>query len=80
LIFQPSLDIFGFCQTAQSLSIFVLGPEEGGSPMAQEGFKRKLAAVLSADVKEYSRLMREDETATIRTLTAYREVMTGLIK
>ncbi len=48
--------------------------------MAQEGFKRKLAAVLSADVKEYSRLMREDETATIRTLTAYREVMTGLIK
>jgi class 3 adenylate cyclase len=48
--------------------------------MAQEGFKRKLAAVLSADVKEYSRLMREDETATIRTLTAYREVITGLIK
>ena len=48
--------------------------------MAQEGFKRKLAAVLSADVKEYSRLMREDETATIRTLTAYREVMTTLIK
>ena len=48
--------------------------------MAQEGFKRKLAAILSADVKEYSRLMREDETATIRTLTAYRELMTTLIK
>ncbi len=48
--------------------------------MAQEGFKRKLAAILSADVKEYIRLMREDETATIRTLTAYREVMTTLIK
>ncbi len=48
--------------------------------MAQEEFKRKLAAILSADVKEYSRLMREDETATIRTLTAYREVMTTLIK
>ncbi len=48
--------------------------------MAQEGLKRKLAAILSADVKEYSRLMREDETATIRTLTAYREVMTTLIK
>jgi adenylate cyclase len=48
--------------------------------MAQEGLKRKLAAVLNADVKEYSRLMREDETATIRTLTVYREVMTSLIK
>ena len=48
--------------------------------MAQKEFKRKLAAILSADVKEYSRLMREDETATIRTLTAYRKVMTALIK
>jgi len=48
--------------------------------MPQEGFKRKLAAILSADVKEYSRLMREDETATIQTLTAYREMMTTLIK
>jgi class 3 adenylate cyclase len=48
--------------------------------MTQEGFKRKLAAILSADVTEYSRLMREDETATIRTLTTYREVMTALIK
>jgi len=48
--------------------------------MTQEGYKRKLAAILSADVKEYSRLMREDETATIRTLTEYRQVMTSLIK
>jgi class 3 adenylate cyclase len=55
-------------------------PRRGINPMAQEEFKRKLAAILSADVKEYSRLMREDETATIRTLTAYREVMTKLIK
>ena len=48
--------------------------------MPQESFKRKLAAILSADVMEYSRLMREDETATIQTLTAYREVMTTLVK
>jgi class 3 adenylate cyclase len=48
--------------------------------MVQDEFKRKLAAILSADVKDYSRLMREDEAATIRTLTAYREVMTTLIK
>jgi class 3 adenylate cyclase len=48
--------------------------------MPQNDFKRKLAAILSADVTEYSRLMREDETATIRMLTAYREVMANLIK
>jgi adenylate cyclase len=42
--------------------------------------ERKLAAIFSADVKGYSRLMGEDEEATIRTLTAYREVMTTLIQ
>src|SRR3989449_5229219 len=42
--------------------------------------ERKLTAILSADVKGYSRLMGEDEEATIRTLTAYREVMTTLIQ
>src|SRR2546427_4233139 len=42
--------------------------------------ERKLAAILSADVKDYSRLMGEDEAATIGTLTAYREVMTILIQ
>jgi adenylate cyclase len=41
--------------------------------------ERKLTAILSADVKGYSRLMGEDEEGTIRTLTAYREVMTTLI-
>ncbi len=41
--------------------------------------QRKLAAILSADVKGYSRLMGEDEVATIRTLTTYREVMATLI-
>src|SRR5713101_8043427 len=41
--------------------------------------ERKLTAILSADVKGYSRLMGEDEEATIRTLTAYREVMATLI-
>jgi predicted ATPase/class 3 adenylate cyclase len=42
--------------------------------------KRKLAAIFSADVQGYSRLMGEDEEATIRTLTLYREVMTALIQ
>ena len=30
--------------------------------MSQKGYKRKLTAILSADVNEYSRLMREDDT------------------
>ena len=48
--------------------------------MTQEGFKRKLTAILSADVAGYSRLMGEDEEATVRTITAYREVLTTLIQ
>jgi len=48
--------------------------------MAEKGFKRKLTAILSADVEGYSRLMGEDEEATVRTLTAYREVLTSLIQ
>ena len=42
--------------------------------------ERKLAAILSADVQGYSRLMGDDEEATIRTLTTYREVMSSLIQ
>ena len=46
--------------------------------MTQEGFKRKLVAILSADVEGYSRLMGDNEEATVRTLTAYRNVITNL--
>ena len=48
--------------------------------MADEGFKRKLTAILSADVEGYSRLMGEDEEATVQTLTSYREVLSTLIQ
>jgi adenylate cyclase len=48
--------------------------------MTQEGFKRKLAAILSADAVGYSRLMAEDETATVKTMASYREIMSSLIK
>ena len=44
--------------------------------MADEGFKRKLTAILSADAAGYSRLMGDDEEATIRTLTEYRKTIT----
>jgi class 3 adenylate cyclase len=42
--------------------------------------ERRLAAILSADVQGYSRLMHEDETGTIQTLTAYRSLMASLIR
>ena len=48
--------------------------------MAEEGFKRKLTAILSADAVGYSRLMAEDEAATVKTVATYREVMSTLIK
>ena len=48
--------------------------------MTTQDVKRKLAAILSADVKGYSRLMGEDEVGTIHTLNAYKEVMAGLIQ
>jgi adenylate cyclase len=48
--------------------------------MSPEGTKRKLTAILSADVKGYSRLMEDDEEATVSTLTAYKQVMTEVIE
>ena len=48
--------------------------------MATKDFKRKLSAILSADVAGYSRLMGEDEAATVSTIETYREVMSTLIK
>jgi adenylate cyclase len=47
--------------------------------MTTKALKRKLTAILSADVKGYSRLMGEDEEATVHTLTSYREIMSSLI-
>ena len=42
--------------------------------MTEQGQRRKLAAILSADVFGYSRLMQGDEAATVETLTKYRDV------
>ena len=47
--------------------------------MAEERVQRKLAAILSADVVGYSRLMGEDEEETHRTLTIYRGIIDRLI-
>lgn len=44
------------------------------------GMARKLAAIFSTDVAGYSRLMGDDEEATIHTLTAYRTLISSLIQ
>ncbi len=48
--------------------------------MTTQEVKRKLTAILSADVKGYSRLMEEDEKGTFHTLNTYKGIMTGLVQ
>ena len=48
--------------------------------MTTERVQRKLSAILSADVKGYSRLMGEDEPATVLTLKEYRQLISSLVK
>jgi len=48
--------------------------------MPLENVERKLAAILHADIKGYSRLMGADEVGTLQRLTAYREVTDALIQ
>jgi adenylate cyclase len=47
--------------------------------MTAQELKRKLTAILSADVKGYSRLMGEDEEWTVRTLDTFKGVMKTVI-
>jgi len=48
--------------------------------MTEEGFKRKLTSIFSADAVGYSYLMGDDESATVRTITENRNVISTLIK
>ena len=48
--------------------------------MTEERPNRKLTAILSADVKGYSRLMGEDEKATVETLKQFRQVFRHLVQ
>jgi len=48
--------------------------------MTTKDVKRKLVAIFSADVKGYSRLMGDNEVETVRTLTAYRELISMCIQ
>ncbi|MGD9240636.1 MAG: adenylate/guanylate cyclase domain-containing protein [Desulfobacterales bacterium] len=48
--------------------------------MAEEGIRRKLTAIFSADAKGYSRLMGDDEVGTVQVLKEYREIMANFIQ
>src|SRR5262245_61969944 len=47
--------------------------------MADPSSRRKLAAILSADVVGYSSLMAANEAATIETLKSYRDIIARLV-
>src|SRR3954469_4405372 len=47
--------------------------------MSQPAMKRKIAAILAADVAGYSRLVSEDEEETLRRLAAYRQVFDDFV-
>lgn len=48
-------------------------------PVARSSPERRLAAILAADVVGYSRMMHEDEEATLATLSSHREIIDGVI-
>ena len=47
--------------------------------MAENKMQRKLTAILSADVKGYSKLMGSDDESTVNTITTYREIVSHLV-
>ena len=47
--------------------------------MAENKTQRKLTAILSADVKGYSKLMDDDDESTVTTITAYRKIISEYI-
>ena len=52
----------------------------GERELASQEMQRQLRAILSADVKDYSRLMAEDEMWTIHTLNAYRDLIASRVQ
>lgn len=55
-------------------------PDQSRYQEASRGMERQLKAIMSADVKGYSRLMGEDELATIQQLNACRDILAGHIE
>src|SRR5262249_20787186 len=54
-------------------------PIRGAAFMEASSVRRRLAAILAADVAGYSRMVAEDEEGTLRTLGAYRGIIADLV-
>src|SRR4030042_7102058 len=52
----------------------------GGDSMNQDRTKRKLTAILSADVVGYSKMMEADESWTIQSLEENKKLMSSFIE
>lgn len=52
----------------------------GVGPVNEERAKRKLTAILSADIKGHNHLMEKGKLATVHTLETYQEIVTEAIK
>lgn len=48
--------------------------------MPDKETKRRLTAIVSADVKGYSKLMGDDDESTVDTITAYRKIIARLVQ
>ena len=48
--------------------------------MEPKGYHPKLTAIQGADVAGYSRLMQDDEAATLGTIESYKQLFSDLIK
>ena len=57
-----------------------MSDEEHSETAPPPALERKLTAIFSTDVKGYSRLMGDDEVATVHAITASRAVLTSLIE
>jgi adenylate cyclase len=48
--------------------------------MEPKGFHRKLAAIPSADVAGFNRLIQDDEAVAVETLASYKQAFFDLIR
>ena len=94
--FKKSLQAVGPVLMDDSLSVYtplpryssqVASPEasrsierSAGNALVMENPRRKLVAILIADVAGYCRLMYEDEVATVGQLNFYKGIMIGIIE
>src|SRR5207247_3891570 len=72
----PSSRSAGRCATLPSAR---LGGRRKHVMNEEPSVQRRLAAILAADIAGYSRLMHEDEPATVRDLKAHQSVILPLV-